>query len=152
MANRPEKQMAALFVRLPVAQAEKLDRAAFELKVPKQELVNALVERYVDPRSPWALADLPGLRAVGTDDRRRIVVESETDALTVGSHSFRPHGPPEVLSPSEVADLLQVDEPSVRELAEKGDLPARKIAGEWRFARRAVLEWLGVPAEDGEED
>ena len=28
------------------------------------------------------------------------------------------------------------------ELAEEGDLPGRKLAGEWRFAREAVLDSL----------
>jgi excisionase family DNA binding protein len=36
-----------LFVRLPTASAEKLSRAAFELKTPKRELVTDLVDRYL---------------------------------------------------------------------------------------------------------
>ena len=138
MAQKPDPEMAALFVRLPVKQAEKLDRAAFELKVPKQQLVSALLEHY----SPQQLARLPGLES----GRRRVVVESEVDDMAVGSHSFRPFEPPEVLSPAEVADLLQVEEERVEELADKGELPGRKIGDEWRFSRSAVLEWLG--AED----
>src|SRR4051794_4283989 len=144
MSKRSDPEMAALFVRLPVEQAEKLDRAAFELKVPKQELVNALVARF----SPRELAQLPG---VGSS-RRRLLVETEADDMTVGSHSFRPFDASEVLSPAEVADLLQVDEPMVEELAEAGDLPGRKIGEEWRFSRTAVLEWLGGAGEEqGEE-
>ena len=34
------------------------------------------------------------------------------------------------------------DEQAVAELAEQGDLPGRKLAGEWRFARETVLDWL----------
>src|SRR3954449_3638186 len=138
MAKDPDPEMAALFVRLPVEQAEKLDRAAFELKVPKQQLVNALLASH----SARQLARLPGLES----GRRRVIVESEVDDMAVGSHSFRPFGPPEVLSPAEVADLLQVDEEVVAELADKGDLPGRRLGDEWRFSRTAVLEWLG--AED----
>ena len=136
MAKESDPEMAALFVRLPVEQAEKLDRAAFELKVPKQQLVNALLERY----SARQLARLPGLES----GRRRVVVESEVDDVTVGSHSFRPFEPVEVLSPAEVADLLQVEKELVAKLAETGDLPGRKIGDEWRFSRTAVLEWLGA--------
>src|SRR4051794_19507686 len=136
MPKEPEKDLAALFVRLPVEQAEKLDRAAFELKVPKQQLVSALLESY----SPRQLARLPGL----VSGRRRVLVESEVDDMAVGSHSFRPFEPPEVLTPAEVADLLQVDEQVVQELADSGELPARKIGDEWRFSRSAVLEWLGA--------
>jgi excisionase family DNA binding protein len=138
MPKRPDKDLAALFVRLPVEQAEKLDRAAFERGVPKQQLVNVLLEGY----SARQLARLPGLEA----GRRRVVVESEVDDMAVGSHSFRPFEPAEVLSPAEVAEVLQVDEEIVTKLAEEGDLPGRKIGEEWRFSRTAVLEWLG--AED----
>ena len=68
--------------------------------------------------------------------------------MAVGSHSFRPFEPAEVLSPAEVADLLQVDAKLVRTLAESGDLPGRKIGDEWRFSRTAVLEWLGASEEE----
>src|SRR3954447_17888634 len=142
MAKEADPEMAALFVRLPVKQAEKLNRAAFELKVPKQQLVSALLQNF----STEQLARLPGLES----RRRRVVVESEVDDMAVGSHSFRPFEPAEVLSPAEVADLLQVDEKLVRKLAESDDLPGRKIGEEWRFSRTAVLDWLG--ASEGEED
>ncbi len=48
----------ALFVRLRVQEADAVARAAFELGVSKQELVGALVRRYVDARSPEGLAAL----------------------------------------------------------------------------------------------
>jgi excisionase family DNA binding protein len=34
---------------------------------------------------------------------------------------------------------------AVLELADAGELPGRRLRGEWRFARAAVLEWLGRP-------
>jgi excisionase family DNA binding protein len=43
---------------------------------------------------------------------------------------------------AELASWLQVGDDAVTELAEAGDLPGRKLAGEWRFAREAVLDWL----------
>src|SRR5215217_2070305 len=116
--------MTGLFVRIPAAEAEKLDRAAFELRVPKQELVSGLVSRYVDP-SPAGLEEL-----------RRITVETADDSLTVGRHWFTP------ADPSEVLTVEQVAEKAVRELARNGELPGRKVGREWRFVRRAVLEWL----------
>jgi excisionase family DNA binding protein len=128
MAEAPDT--AALFVRIPAAQAEKLDRASFELKVPKQELVSGLVSRYVDP-SPAGLAKL-----------RRITVETADDSLTVGRHWFAPADPDEVLTMAQVAELLQVDDDAVAELARAGKLPGRKVGEQWRFVRRAVLEWL----------
>ncbi len=50
----------ALYVRLPVDRFDRLDRAAFELRAQKRELVAALVDRYVDTRPEG----LEALRAV----------------------------------------------------------------------------------------
>jgi excisionase family DNA binding protein len=101
-----------LFVRLPAASAEKLSRAAFELKTPKRELVTDLVDRYL-----------------GVDD-------------TGGG---RAAAGPDVLTVEQLAELLQVDEKTVRGLAAKGELPGRKLGRHWRFSRQAVLEWLARP-------
>jgi excisionase family DNA binding protein len=75
----------------------------------------------------------------------RLVVEKLDDVL-VGHADFRPYPPADVLTAAEVADLLQTNEDTVLELAEAGELPGRKVAGEWRFARDAVLRWLGASA------
>jgi excisionase family DNA binding protein len=124
-----------LFVRLPAAEAEQLDRAAFELRLPKRELVTRLVAR--------GLPDV--LREAATDgDPRRVVIETGGDRLAIGRHEFRPADPPEVLTAEQVAELLQVDVADVIALAEAGDLPARRLGDHWRFARRAVLDWLAA--------
>jgi excisionase family DNA binding protein len=139
---------AALFVRVPAEQARRLDRAAFELGRPKQELVSTLLERYVDPDSPVALAELT--RTGGKADegsRRRVTVETlEPGGLTLGHHSFRPREP-DVLTGEQAAELLQVDPEVVLALADSGELPGRCLGGEWRFARSALLDWLagGAP-------
>jgi excisionase family DNA binding protein len=129
-----------LFVRIPSAEAEKLDRAAFELKTPKQDLVSGLVARYVDPGSPRALANLQRL----SGSRRTVTMEAVDDSLVVGQHSFRPNEEPEVMTLADVAELLQTDEASVEALADGGELPGRRIGDEWRFARSAVLDWLAA--------
>jgi excisionase family DNA binding protein len=103
-----------LFVRLPTASAEKLSRAAFELKTPKRELVTDLVDRYL-----------------GADD--------------VGIGRATQFGGPDVLTVEQLAELLQVDEKTVRGLAAKGELPGRKLGRHWRFSRQAVLDWLATP-------
>jgi excisionase family DNA binding protein len=105
-----------LYVRLPTEEAEKLDRAAFELKTSKQDLVAGMI--------------------------RRFTVETTDEGLAIGHAAFRPFSPPEVLTVADLASWLQVDERAVAELAEEGELPGRKLAGEWRFAREAVLDWL----------
>jgi excisionase family DNA binding protein len=135
---------AGLFVRIPLAEAEKLDRAAFELKMAKRELVTGLLARYVNPGSPRSLAEL---RELG--DRRKVTVETQTEDLVVGQHSFRPSDAPDVMTLDEVAEWLQVDEEDVEKLANAGELPGRRIGDEWRFARQAVLDWLaGVRGAD----
>jgi excisionase family DNA binding protein len=98
-------------VRLPAADAERLDRVAFELKRPKQELVAEALRSLDVERQPVGFA--------------------------------RPApGSPEVLTTAQLAELLQVDEKAVRELARRGALPGRKIGRDWRFSRSAVIEWL----------
>ncbi len=117
-----------LFVRLAAAEAERLDRAAAELRIPKRELVSRLVRTLPSP----------------PDAGRRVVVETEPDALTVGRHSFRPADPPEVLTEADVAALLQIEPAEVLALAEAGELPARRLGERWRFSRRALLDWLAA--------
>ncbi|HKC77959.1 MAG TPA: helix-turn-helix domain-containing protein, partial [Gaiellaceae bacterium] len=135
--------------------------AAFELRRPKQALVSELVERYVDPDSPASLAalagDAPPRGAVGyaaprAHARRRVTVETlEPDTLVVGHHSFRPTAAepraPAVLTAKQAAELLQVEPALLARLAEDGQLPGRKLAGEWRFAREALLRWLAEPVQ-----
>jgi excisionase family DNA binding protein len=113
---------AALFVRLPQEQADRLDRAASALGTPKGRLVARLVEQHVDPDTPAGLEELRG--------------------LPLGRHAFRPAAAPDVLTAEEAAGLLQAPVEAVVELAEKGELPGRKLAGEWRFAREALIAWL----------
>jgi excisionase family DNA binding protein len=144
---------AALFVRIPTEQAKRLDRAAFELQLPKQKLVSDLLERYLDVD-----AHNPPTGEVDPLTRRRVTVETlDSPAMTVGHHSFRPRDA-EVLSSEEAAELLQVDLQTVLELSEAGELPGRKLGGDWRFSRSAVLRWLAgadrstTPAGDRDQD
>lgn len=137
---------AALFVRIPAEHARRLDRAAFELRVPKQSLVSELVDRYVDPDSPASLQALAAMRPVAETnrDRRRVTVETlDQGELTVGHHAFRP-ATPEVLTAEDAAELLQVQVEVVFDLARTGELPGRELRGEWRFARSALLLWLAA--------
>jgi excisionase family DNA binding protein len=80
----------------------------------------------------------------GTSKREVITRLLAGDHLVVGQHSFRPAETPAVLTLGEAADLLRVDPAAIRELAEAGELPGREIGGEWRFARAALLAWLGA--------
>ena len=42
----------------------------------------------------------------------------------------------------EVAGYLNVNEKTVYRLAQKGDLPAFKVAGIWRFKREDIDRWI----------
>lgn len=69
------------------------------------------------------------------------VREHLDDGLVVGRVALR-EDPPEVLTAGEAASLLRVDETQLLEAARQGELPGRRIAGEWRFSRIALLSWL----------
>jgi excisionase family DNA binding protein len=125
--RRRETETSALFVRIPAVQAQKLDQAAYATKTPKSALVSSLVARYVDPENPGTLTELSA---------------QEESGLGLGRHSFRPAEGPEVLTLGQLAEFLQLDEDEARALAELGRLPGRKLGKEWRFSRRAVLDWL----------
>ncbi|HSJ73967.1 MAG TPA: helix-turn-helix domain-containing protein [Miltoncostaeaceae bacterium] len=120
----------ALFVRIPAEDAERLDRAAFELKASKQDLVAGLVARYVDPGSAEGLESLRGLAG----------------PVPLGRHEFRPAGapatPPEVPTLEEAAELLRLGPAAARAAAEAGEIPGRRIGGRWRFSRRRLIAWL----------
>jgi excisionase family DNA binding protein len=134
-----------LYVRIPNAAAEKLDRAAFELRTSKQDLVTGLVSRYVDPDTPRGLRALERIGG-GT---RRVIVEAADDTLTVGHHSFVPSERGEVLTVAEVAELLRTDPATVERMAADGELPSRRVGDDLRFSRDAVLRWLGGDDEAG---
>src|SRR6185295_11781881 len=122
-----------LYVRIPATAGAKLDRAAEALGVPKKDLVAGLVARYVDPDSQR------GLNALDTlSQPRRINVELGDGGPTMGTYSFQPYDPPEVMSAEQAARFLQIEEALVVELAEAGTLPGRKLGTVWRFSRAAL--------------
>src|SRR5918997_5347055 len=102
MSPRSTDPTLALFVRLPVDQARKLDRAAQAVGAAKKHLVAGLVDRYVDPDSDGGL---DALRDLGASPRR-VIVEADEPSLVVGHHAFRPADLPEVLTPQQAAALL----------------------------------------------
>jgi hypothetical protein len=143
MAKRlPPEPEGALYVRLPATAVDKLDRAAEALGVHKKDLVAGLVSKYVDPDSRRGLSVLGSL----------------------GSYSFQPYdspaasraASPEVLNAEQAGQLLQIGEAVVREMAEAGKLPGRKLGfgpgAVWRFSRAALVAWLSGPSESKASD
>jgi excisionase family DNA binding protein len=127
---RRDEEYTALYVRIPSDQAEKLHRAADSLRTPKRELITKLVAQF-DPEDPVWTRPVAGPQVAHAE-------------FGFGQHSFRPAGELEILTPAQLAGLLQVDEEQVVELAERGELPGRRVGEEWRFSREAILAWLAV--------
>ncbi|MBK9034173.1 MAG: helix-turn-helix domain-containing protein [Myxococcales bacterium] len=138
MSKRPPPE-TALYVRLPATAGAKLDRAAEALRIHKKDLVAGLVARYVDPDSPQGLTELGALAQPRRNSDR------VGAGATLGAYSFQPYDLPEVMSADQAAQLLQIDEALVVELAEAGTLPGRKLGAAWRFSRAALVAWLATP-------
>ena len=125
---------AALFVRLPREEADKLDRFVFQHRVPKRDVVRRLVAEHLEEADVIWRQPLPPPMPMPVPPGAEVVV---------GRADFVPAEAPEVLTVEQAAELLQVQADDVRALADAGELPARRIGEEWRFRRSAVLQWLG---------
>jgi excisionase family DNA binding protein len=108
-------------VRLPRAEADRLDRAAARLGTSKGKVVADLLAAHLEP--PTGIDALKG--------------------APVGRHEFTPVHELEVLTLEQLAVLLELDVEAVRALAEQRDIQGRKLGEQWRFSRAAILEWLG---------
>jgi excisionase family DNA binding protein len=114
------EQRTPLFVRLPRHQVAALDRLAGASGRQKQHVLSELLaDRLTNADRPLAVG--------------RVEVTQAPD----------PHHD-EVLTLEEVAVLLKLPVDAVRHRAEAGELPGRRFGDAWRFARTAVLEWLGT--------
>ncbi len=51
---------------------------------------------------------------------------------------------PDLLTTSQLAEYLQLSERSVYRLLERGEIPALKVGGQWRFRKSTVDEWLDL--------
>ncbi|HSD87946.1 MAG TPA: helix-turn-helix domain-containing protein [Kofleriaceae bacterium] len=117
MSKKPPPE-TPLYVKLPNAAVEKLDRAAAATGLRKKDLVAGLLTKYLD-----------------TNDA----------GVMVGSYSFQPYDPPEIMNAEQAGQFLQIDEKMVIELAEAGKLPGKKLGPVWRFSRDALVAWLSTP-------
>ena len=129
----------ALFVRLPAAAVDKLDRAAEALGMRKKDLVAGLLSKYVDPDSRHGLSELGALSV------HKPPTEPGEPTATVGAYSFQPYDPPEVMNAEQAGLFLQIAEEVVVQMAEAGKLPGRRLGAAWRFSRAALVAWLSTP-------
>lgn len=129
-----------LYVRLPNEASEKLEAAAAALGVRKKDLVANLVSTYVDPYSKQGLSALGGLAT------RKVLDTNQTGPM-LGTYSFQSYAQefPDVMNAKQAGQFLQIEEKLVIELAEKGELPGKKLGPVWRFSRDALVAWLAQP-------
>ena len=127
--QRRSGETSALYVRLPRVEADKLDRASFELKAPKRDLVAALVARYVDPSTDAGLDSLRALEVPRT--ARAEVPQPQRDS---GSEPASP-----TVGISRSSEWTAGVQRSVREFAERRGRPplvrATLDGGEQLFLR-----------------
>jgi excisionase family DNA binding protein len=84
------------------------------------------------------LADSTGRR------KQHVVSDLLADQLAVGRLEIMDRaGAEEVLTLEEAAGLLRLPVETIRASALSGELPGRAFGDEWRFARAALLTWLG---------
>jgi excisionase family DNA binding protein len=129
-----------LYVRLPNEASAKLDRAAEALGVRKKDLVANLVSTYVDPDTQQ------GLNTLGTLATRKTLDTNQTGPM-LGTYSFQSYSQefPDVMNAKQAGQFLQIEEKLVVQLAEKGELPGKKLGPVWRFSREALVAWLAQP-------
>jgi len=53
-----------------------------------------------------------------------------------------------VLTLTEAAVFLRVSDKALADKATAGEVPARQIGGEWRFLRRALVDWLYADSKE----
>src|ERR1035438_2525021 len=61
------------------------------------------------------------------------------------AHPHRTILPPmetDIMTLKEVADYLRLSEKTVTRMAQEGQIPAQKLAHQWRFQRSSVASWL----------
>jgi excisionase family DNA binding protein len=125
MSHMPEARVP-LYVRLGESESRQLASAAAASGKTKRQLVEEAVrEHLLDDGLVVGRITLPG------------------DPLARRPPPPTPQtSPSEVMTLAEAAAFLRLDEPRLSGAAHAGELPAVRIGGEWRFSRRALLDWL----------
>lgn len=47
-------------------------------------------------------------------------------------------------TPDEAAEYLQISKRTVLDLARRGDIPAQKVGGRWRFSPSQLASYMGI--------
>ena len=59
------------------------------------------------------------------------------------------NAPETVMTTAEAAKMLKITERTVREMANRGEIPARQVGRQWRFSAIRIHQWLGPDDGDG---
>ena len=54
-----------------------------------------------------------------------------------------PNNQKEILNVEEACTLLGISAKTFAKILRKGDIPGRKIGREWKFSRKALIDWVG---------
>jgi PTS system nitrogen regulatory IIA component len=60
--------------------------------------------------------------------------------------------PEEIMTLSEIARYFKVSDKTILRMVGKGEIPAHKISGQWRFQRAAIDQWLTAKMRDHSDD
>jgi helix-turn-helix protein len=138
----------ALFVRLANKDADLLDAAVAATGKSKRLLVSEAMREHLAGGEYVGGDDRPGREEL-TVGRISLVEEGRTPL----SDADRTAPPNEVMTLPDAAAFLRLGEAQLERSAARSEVPARRIAGQWRFSRTALVAWLdsaaSVPAEHG---
>jgi len=142
-----------LFVRLATDDADRLDAAVAATGKSKRRLVSEAMREHLACGEHQARGEhLPGderpAREELTVGRISLVEEGRTPLSDPDSTA----PPNEVMTLPEAAAFLRLGEAQLERSAAKSEVPARRIAGQWRFSRAALLTWLDGAATLPRED
>ncbi len=114
--------MTPLYVRLSADPNRRLAKAAAASGLSKRRLVEDAVREHISDEG---------------------LVVGHASPLSDGPMPEPPRAQtPEVLTLSEAASLLRVDEHDLEQAAQRGDVPGRRIGSQWRFSATALRAWL----------
>jgi len=125
----------ALYVRIPSVQAHRLDARARSINRAKQDIVTDLIADCLDQVPAGERSAAAGVTGGGAG-------AAGISGISGVAGRAGQRGGEEVLTLSELAALLRLDEATVLDRAAHGDLPGRRFGLQWRFSRSAVLAWL----------
>ncbi len=110
-------ERSALFVRIPMATARKLESHAKRAGRSKQDVVSTLITEGLQKSTN---------NAVIAPTPPSVVVEPSNDIMTL----------------DELVAFLRVDRAELERRLHAQELPARRFGEEWRFSREAIAHWM----------